>query len=161
MPIVTEPEPEDIDDDAPCRVSSIQIFIYEPDIDASPQSALRIIDSLAQALPPTQVFPALRTLIQTYFQSPDPNFRRAAMLALGVSVEGCSEFMTPLMGQVWPVIEAGLQDGDASVRKASCVAVSCLCEWLEESCVEKHGMLVPVSYLPFRPHSSSYTDDFK
>jgi hypothetical protein len=66
------------------------------------------------------------------------------MLALGVSVEGCSEYMTPLMGQVWPVIEAGLQDNDAGVRRATCVAVSCLCEWLEDECVSRHAVLVPV-----------------
>ncbi|EGN95021.1 hypothetical protein SERLA73DRAFT_77038 [Serpula lacrymans var. lacrymans S7.3] len=125
MPIATEPEPEDLDDDAPCR------------------SALRIIDGLATSLPPTQVFPALRTLIQQYFSSPDPANRRGAMLALGVAVEGCSEFMTPLMNHVWPIIEAGLQDQDASVRKATCTAVSCLCEWLEEECVSKHAALVP------------------
>lgn len=122
------------------------------------QSALRIIDSLAQALPPSQVFPALRTLIQTYFQSSEASNRRGAMLALGVSVEGCSEFMTPLMGQVWPVIEAGLQDPDASVRKATCVAVSCLCEWLEEACVEKHSVLVPVSFPPLLPHMKTCID---
>ncbi|KIM83108.1 hypothetical protein PILCRDRAFT_450443 [Piloderma croceum F 1598] len=125
MPIVTEEEPEDTDEDAPCR------------------SALRIIDGLATSLPPTQVFPALRTLIQQYFSSPDAANRRGAMLALGVAVEGCSEFMTPLMAQVWPVIEAGLQDPDATVRKATCVGVSCLCEWLEEECVTKHSVLVP------------------
>ncbi|TFK40003.1 ARM repeat-containing protein [Crucibulum laeve] len=125
MPITTEDEPEDIDDDAPSR------------------SALRIIDGLATNLPPTQVFPALRTLIMQYFSSPNPTFRRGAMLALGVSVEGCSEYMTPLMGDVWPVIEAGLNDGDATVRKATCVAVSCLCEWLEEECVSKHAVLIP------------------
>ena len=125
MPITTEEEPEDIDDDAPSR------------------SALRIVDCLATSLPPGQVFPALRQLIQQYFSSPDPAQRRGAMLALGVSVEGCSEFMTPLMGQVWPIIEAGLQDGDGTVRKASCVAVSCLCEWLEEECAAKHAFLVP------------------
>jgi hypothetical protein len=68
------------------------------------------------------------------------------MLALGVTVEGCSEFMTPLMNQVWPIIEAGLQDPDATVRKATCVAVSCLCEWLEDECVSKHSVLVPVSF---------------
>jgi len=67
------------------------------------------------------------------------------MLALGVAVEGCSEFMTPLMSHIWPIIEAGLQDGDNSVRKATCIAVSCLCEWLEEECVAKHSVLVPVS----------------
>jgi hypothetical protein len=125
MPITTEPEPEDTDDDAPCR------------------SALRIIDGLATNLPPTQVFPALRTLIQQYFFSPDPNNRRGAILALGVVVEGCSEYMTPIMGQVWPIIEAGLRDVDASVRKATCIAVSCLCEWLEEDCAAKHATLVP------------------
>ena len=75
--------------------------------------------------------------------------RRAAILALGVSVEGCSEFMTPLMPQVWPIIEAGLVDGDASVRKATCVAVSCLCEWLEDDCSAKHGVLVPVRFFKF------------
>lgn len=67
------------------------------------------------------------------------------MLALGVAVEGCSEYMTPLMTQVWPLIETGLRDPDASVRKASCVAVTCLCEWLEDDCAQKHSILVPVS----------------
>ncbi|TFK29742.1 importin beta-4 subunit [Coprinopsis marcescibilis] len=125
MPITTEAEPEDIDDDAPSR------------------SALRIVDGLATNLPPDQVFPPLRNLILEYFQSSDPSHRRGAMLALGVSVEGCSEFMTPLMGHVWPFIEAGLQDGDAGVRKATCIAVSCLCEWLEDECVSKHAALMP------------------
>ncbi|PCH44091.1 ARM repeat-containing protein [Wolfiporia cocos MD-104 SS10] len=125
MPIATEAEPEDMDEDAPSR------------------SALRIIDCLATSLPPTQVFPALRQLIQQYFSSPDPNNRRGAVLALGVCVEGCSEYMTPLMSQIWPAIEAGLRDPDATVRKASCVAVSCLCEWLEDECAAKHAVLVP------------------
>ncbi|KAG6866559.1 hypothetical protein C0991_002044 [Blastosporella zonata] len=125
MPIATEDEPEDLDDDAPSR------------------SALRIIDGLATNLPPSQVFPALRTLIVSYFSSPDPKNRRGAMLALGVSVEGCSEYMTPLMGEVWPIVETGLVDGDATVRKASCVAVSCLCEWLEDECSARHAVLIP------------------
>ncbi|KAI0311667.1 ARM repeat-containing protein [Amylostereum chailletii] len=125
MPITTEPEPEDADDDAPSR------------------STLRIIDALSTTLPPSQVFPPLRTILQQYFASPDGNHRRGAMLALGICVEGCSEFMTPLMGQVWPIIDAGLQDPDAGVRKASCVAVSCLCEWLEDECMTRHAVLVP------------------
>ncbi|KAJ3515059.1 hypothetical protein NLJ89_g1996 [Agrocybe chaxingu] len=125
MPITTEEEPEDVDDDAPSR------------------SALRIIDGLSTNLPPTQVFPALRELIAQYFSSSDPTHRRGAVLALGVCVEGCSEFMTPLMPQVWPLVEAGLQDSDAGVRKATCIAVSCLCEWLEEACASKHDVLVP------------------
>ncbi|KAF8202536.1 armadillo-type protein [Pholiota molesta] len=125
MPVTTEEEPEDLDDEAPSR------------------SALRIIDGLATNLPPSQVFPALRALIVQYFGSPDPTSRRGAILALGVCVEGCSEFMTPLMNEVWPIIEAGLQDPEASVRKATCIAVGCLCEWLEDECAAKHAALVP------------------
>jgi importin-4 len=67
------------------------------------------------------------------------------MLALGVSVEGCSEYMTPLMEHIWPVIERGLQDSDPGVRSASCTAITCLCEWLEEDCASRHAVLVPVS----------------
>ncbi|KAJ7180608.1 armadillo-type protein [Mycena filopes] len=125
MPITTEAEPEDIDDDAPSR------------------SALRIIDGLATGLPPSQVFPPLRALITEYFSSPEANNRRGAMLALGICVEGCSEYMTPLLADVWPVIEAGLRDPDAGVRKASCVAVCCMCEWLSDECTARHAVLVP------------------
>lgn len=119
--------------------------IIRVDVHSRSQSALRIIDGLATNLPPSQVFPPLRDLILSYFRSPDPTHRRGAMLALGVSVEGCSEYMTPLMSQVWPIIRSGLGDPDASVRKATCVAVSCLCEWLEDECVAEHTTLVPVS----------------
>ncbi|KNZ74647.1 putative importin subunit beta-4 [Termitomyces sp. J132] len=142
MPIATEEEPEDLDDDAPSRRNCKHQNLN------SLQSALRIIDGLSTNLPPSQVFPALRNLILQYFSSPDPQNRRGAMLALGVSVEGCSEYMTPLMNEVWPIIETGLVDGDTSVRKASCVAVSCLCEWLEDECAAKHAVLIPLN--PYR-----------
>jgi hypothetical protein len=82
-------------------------------------------------------------------QSPDPNYRRAAMMALGVSIEGCSEFMTPHMAQVWPVVEAGLQDPEPVVKKAACTTIGCLCEWMEDDCIARHSTLVPVS-TPFR-----------
>ena len=91
------------------------------------------------------MFPPLSQLIRQYFNSADPASRRGAILALGVAVEGCSEYMTPLMSQIWPLIEAGLRDQDASVRKATCVSISCLCEWLEDECVAKHAVLIPVS----------------
>ena len=107
MPIVIEPEVEDADENAPAR------------------SALRIIDTLSTSLPPNQVFPALRQLTNQYMSS-DANSRRGALLALGVAVEGVSEFMGPhLEAAVWPVVDAGLADADAGVRRAACTAVGC------------------------------------
>ena len=49
------------------------------------------------------------------------------------------------MEEIWPAVELGFQDKDAKVRKAACIAVSCLCQWLEDNCIEKHAVLVPVS----------------
>ena len=62
--------------------------------DNSRAEFLRIIDGLATSLPPSQVFPPLSHLIRNYFASPEAASRRGAMLALGVAVEGCSEYMT-------------------------------------------------------------------
>lgn len=119
-PITTEPKPEDAEDDAPCR------------------SALRIIDALLTSLPPSQVFPALRQLIQQYMSQPDPNARRGALLALGVAAEGVSEFMGPhVQTAIWPIVDSGPADGDPSVRCATLTAVGCICEWLEEAARRK------------------------
>ena len=70
------------------------------------------------------------------------------MLALCISVEGYSEYMIPLMNSVWPIIDAGLEDVDASVRKTICIADRCLCEWLEDECAQHHSVLVPVCLTP-------------
>ena len=126
MPVTTEEEPEELEDDAPCR------------------SALRIIDTLSTSLPPAQVFPALRELINQYMSQADPSARRGALLALGVAVEGVSEYMQPhVEAAVWPIVEAGLADADASVHRAACTAVGCICEWLGESAASRHSILVP------------------
>lgn len=123
------------------------------------QSALRIIDCLSTSLPPSQVFSPLQTLVAQYTTSANPSHRRAAMMALGVCVEGCSEFIKPHMNDIWTIIQRGFIDADASVRKATCTAVSCFCEWLEDECVAKHSILVPVSdifKLDFRPPTVKY-----
>lgn len=109
------------------------------------QLAFRCLDALAQALPPQQVFPVLAQQLQVYMSSSDPRMRKSALMAFGVSVEGCSEFIRPLVDQLWPVIEGGLQDAEVIVRKAACIALGCLCEWLSEECATRHASIVPVS----------------
>jgi hypothetical protein len=69
-------------------------------------------------------------------------------MAFGVTVEGCSEYIKPHINEIWPLIDAGLADPSPVVRKAACMAVSCLCEWLEEECAERHAVLMPVSWYP-------------
>lgn len=126
MPIATEEDSDDIDEDS------------------APRLALRVIDQLATELPPSHVFPVLFEQLRAYAASPDPMFRKAAMMAFGVSVEGCSEYIRPHMDELWPFVESGLRDPDAIVRKSSCITVGCLCEMLDEECASKHAVLLPL-----------------
>ena len=44
---------------------------------------------------------------------------------------------------VWPVVDDGLADADTGVRRATCTAVECICEWLEPAARSRHAVLVP------------------
>jgi hypothetical protein len=128
LPIGTEDEPEDLDEDAPGRL------------------AFRALDELAKALPPQQVFPVLSPALQQYMSSPNPAMRKSALMAFGVTVEGCSEFIRPHVAHLWPLIDSGLADPEPIVRKAACIALACLCEWLQDECAERHAQIVPVLF---------------
>jgi hypothetical protein len=128
LPIGCEDDPEDVDEDSPSRL------------------AFRCLDALSQALPPQQVFPVLTAQLQVYMSSSDPRMRKSALMAFGVSVEGCSEYIRPHVDQLWPVIEGGLQDPEVIVRKAACIALGCLCEWLSEECATRHSTIVPILF---------------
>ncbi|GAA6036695.1 hypothetical protein JCM8097_003433 [Rhodosporidiobolus ruineniae] len=126
LPIGAEPEPVDQEDDAPSR------------------TAFRVIDVLATTLPPAQVFPPLFEQVRALAASPDAGLRKSAITAFGVVVEGCSLFIQPHLDAMWPLIQNGLQDPEAIVRKAACTALGCLCEMLEEECAKQHAMLLPL-----------------
>jgi hypothetical protein len=128
LPIGCEEDPEDIDEDSPSRL------------------AFRCLDTLSQSLPPQQVFPVLTSQLQIYMSSSDPNMRKSALMSFGVVVEGCSDYIRPHVDQLWPVIEGGLQDPEVIVRRAACIALGCLCEWLSEECATKHESIVPILF---------------
>lgn len=124
--IATEEEPEDTDEDSPARL------------------ALRVIDELATELPPSHVFPPIYEEMQKYMTNGDAGHRKAALMALGVAAEGCTEFIRPHMNEIWPFIEAGMRDGDVVVRKAACISLGCLCDVLDEECAARHAVLLPM-----------------
>jgi hypothetical protein len=128
LPIGCEEDPEDVDEDSPSRL------------------AFRCLDSLSQSLPPQQVFPVLSQQLQTYMSSANPAMRKSALMAFGVSVEGCSEYIRPHVDQLWSVIEGGLRDSEIVVRKAACIALGCMCEWLSEECATRHATIVPILF---------------
>lgn len=114
------------------------------DDEANPATlALRLLDTLATELPPSNVWPPLFEQLQAFAQSPDPAHRAAGLLALGVSCEGLSETLRPQMDLVWQFIRAGLDDPEPRVRRAAAMAIAYLCDQIGDEIVKHHETVMP------------------
>ncbi|KZT55244.1 ARM repeat-containing protein [Calocera cornea HHB12733] len=125
MPVGCEEDADEEEEDNPCRL------------------CFRAIDTLATTFPPSQVFPTLHTLVTAYIHSPDWAQRKCAMVAFGVAIEGCSEFIRPHIEGLWPFLDLGLNDSEWKVRKAACIALGCVCEYLGDEAAERHAIFLP------------------
>lgn len=114
------------------------------DDDVTPAaSALGLLDIMAQALPPTQVIVPLMHALPPYFNSQDPDYRRAGILALGMCVEGAPDFVSTQLGDIFPVVFRLLDDPEIRVRQAALHAVARLADDLAEDVGEQHALLIP------------------
>ncbi|KAI8097132.1 armadillo-type protein [Halteromyces radiatus] len=128
MPIGTEADPEDVDEDSPSRL------------------AYKVLNALASNMPPQQVFPIVMPLVVSYIQNPDPNYRKASMMAFAVIIEGCAEYMSTKLNELLPMVCSGLQDPEIIVRRAACMALGCLAEDLASEISEHHQVLLPLVF---------------
>jgi hypothetical protein len=95
----------------------------EEDDDSPSKVAFQVISSLSTNLPPVCVFPEVMKYVCNFMQEALPSYRKAAMLALSVLVDGCADYMRTKLEELLPILMAGLNDGDESVRVASCIAL--------------------------------------
>ncbi|KAF9156890.1 hypothetical protein BGX20_004147, partial [Mortierella sp. AD010] len=128
MPIAAEEEPEDTDEDSPARL------------------AFKVINTLATNLPPQQVFPVALEGILAYMANTDPLYRKAAMVTLAVLVEGSVDFIRPKFNDLLLIVCAGLQDPEADVRRAACMALSSFAEEFDQEVAENHATLLPLVF---------------
>ncbi|CAO3697035.1 unnamed protein product [Umbelopsis ramanniana] len=128
MPIGSEEDPEDIDEDSPSRL------------------AFKVLNSLATNIAPQQVFPIVLQNVINYMQNPDANYRKAAMMAFAVVIEGCADFMRPNFNDLLAIVCHGLKDPEIIVRRAACMALGCLAEELDQEVAENHSTLLPLVF---------------
>ncbi|KAF2227483.1 armadillo-type protein [Elsinoe ampelina] len=114
------------------------------DEDITPaRSALGLLDIMAQSLPPSQVVvPLLKTLGQ-YVQHSNPDYRRAGVLALGMSVEGAPDFISTQLKEILPMVLHLLEDPEARVRSAALNGVARLADDLAEDMGKEHERILP------------------
>lgn len=108
------------------------------------RSALGLLDILSQSLPPSQVVVPLLQALGQYFHSENPSYRRAAIMALGMSVEGAPEFISSQIKEIFPMILHLLADPEPQVRQATLQGVARLADDLSEDVGKEHQKLMPL-----------------
>ncbi|KAI9245388.1 armadillo-type protein [Phascolomyces articulosus] len=128
IPIGTEEDPEDVDDDSPSR------------------TAFKVMNALASNMPPQQIVPIMMPIVVNYMQNQSAGHRKAAMMSVAVIIEGCAEYISTMLKEILPIVCAGLQDPEMIVRRAACMALSCLAEELPVEMAEHHQAIMPLVF---------------
>ncbi|KAI9712817.1 MAG: hypothetical protein M1820_001439 [Bogoriella megaspora] len=127
------------------------------------RSALGLLDILASSLPPSQVVVPLLKGIGPYVSSPEPEKRRAGVLALGMCVEGAPDFINTQLKEILPMILHLLEDSSIKVRAAALNGVARLADDLAEDMGKEHARLIPALVKNFDAafsHSQGADNDY-
>ncbi|KAH6955829.1 armadillo-type protein [Ilyonectria sp. MPI-CAGE-AT-0026] len=124
MQIVTELDSEDEEDMSPAR------------------TAISLIDTLANELPPRQVIIPLLEQFPSFAAHQNPQFRMAAMLALGNAAEGAPDFISTQLQPILPTIINLLCDSETQVRHASLVGLIHLAEEMADEMASHHEEII-------------------
>lgn len=108
------------------------------------RSALGLLDLLSQSLPPSQVVVPLLQSLGQYFNNENSNYRRAGILALGMSVEGAPDFISTQFKEIIPMVLHLLNDQEPKVRQAALHSVARLADDLAEDVSREHEKLMPL-----------------
>jgi HEAT repeat protein len=117
----------------------------EDDDEMTPsRTALQLLELMASALPPSMVVVPLLDDLPNYVNSPDPEFRKAGILALGHCVEGAPDFIVTQLEIVFPAVLRLLGDPEARVRQAALEALMQLADDLHDELGKEHARLIPL-----------------
>lgn len=117
------------------------------DDDITPaRSALGLIDSMAQQLPPSQVIVPLLKALRQFSEHSDPHYRRAGILALGMCVEGAPDFISTQVAEFSPIVLRLLDDPEVIVRQAALHSVARLADDVPQDLGKQHERLMPMLF---------------
>lgn len=108
------------------------------------RSALGLIDTMAQSLPASQVVVPLLNALPEYSNSPNPKYRQAGILALGMAVEGAPDFLSTQLSFVMPILFTLLEDSDVTVRQAALQTTARLADDMPDDISKEHEKLMPL-----------------
>lgn len=111
--------------------------------DLSPaRTAISLIDQLSSEMPPRQVIVPLLEQFPSFATNQNPQFRMAAMLAIGNAAEGAPDFISTQLQPLLPTIINLLQDSETSVRRAALIGLIHLAEEMADEMSSHHEQII-------------------
>ncbi|KAG7890022.1 hypothetical protein KL936_002696 [Ogataea polymorpha] len=111
--------------------------------EASPHTlALRLLNELAINLPSSQIIQPILGLAPQLLSSSNQYERRAALLSIGVTVEGAPDYISTQLPKIIQLVIAGLHDGSIIVKAAALRTLAQLNEELKDTVAEYHELLL-------------------
>ncbi|QPG73755.1 hypothetical protein FOA43_001069 [Brettanomyces nanus] len=104
--------------------------------------ALRLLNTLAIDLSPSQVIQPVLEAVGSMLSSSNPFERRAALLAIGVSTEGAPDYVSARLPKIIQLVVSGLNDSSIIVQAAALRTLSQLGEDLKDAVADYHAMLL-------------------
>jgi hypothetical protein len=110
---------------------------------APEHAAAEVLDTMAMNLPKKHIFPPVLHFSVSNCRNPDPNYRDAAVMALGVISEGCFEVMKTRLEEVLALVLEALKDKEQVVRGAASFALGQFAEHLQPEINEYYERVLP------------------
>lgn len=126
--IMTEPEPEDVDDD------EVTAFGF----------ASSILDEIAFDIPSKHTFKIIVEKSVEFINQPNPYTKKAGISALGLISEGCNELMKANLAKFIPLALQLFHDENKIVREASISAVINFVEFLIPDVLFYYKEIMPI-----------------
>jgi hypothetical protein len=130
---------DDDDDDSGGAASSVH------------KSSAQILHTLGTHLPSKHAVPAVLEQVRLHHASAHDGARRASLVALAMTAEGCGEAYCASLDALLPVVYAGCNDSVQIVREAACITIGQFAQYLQPEIIEHYEQVLPHIFMVRAP----------
>ena len=117
----------------------------------------QVLHTLGMHIPSKHAVPAILEQVRQHHASPHLAWRRAVLVALAMTAEGCAESYADSLDALLPVVFAGCQDSVQTVREAACICIGQFAQYTQPDIISHYEQVLPHIFmvscagLPSRP----------
>ena len=105
--------------------------------------AAQVFHTLGVSIPSKHAVPAILDLVRQHHCSEHLAWRRAVLVALAMTAEGCAEAYVDALDALLPVVFAGCRDGAQPVREAACICIGEFACYLQPDIISHYQEILP------------------